>query len=195
MLPGQAPGLHLADKGHEQAGAAAERIAALAKAPTAVYTSPLERTRETAAPIARALGLRVRTAPGLVEVDVGDWTEKSLTRLYRKPEWPTVQRWPVGFRFPGGESFAEMSVRAMDTILDLVAEHPGETIVAVSHADPIKAIVAAAAGMPRRPVAAAGHFALFDLGPPLHRRWPCGAVHELHGLVERAGAVVTGRPR
>jgi probable phosphoglycerate mutase len=148
MLPGQAAGLHLADKGHEQAGAAAERIAALSKAPTAVYASPLERTRETAAPIARALGLRVRTAPGLVEVDVGDWTEKPLARLYRRPEWPTVQRWPSGFRFPGGESFAEMSVRSMDTVLDLVTEHPGETIVAVSHADPIKAIVAAAAGMP-----------------------------------------------
>ena len=50
-----------------------------------------------------------------------------------------MQRWPGGFRFPGGESFAEMSVRAMDAVLGLVAEHPGETIVAVSHADPIKA--------------------------------------------------------
>jgi probable phosphomutase (TIGR03848 family) len=148
MLPGQAAGLHLSEKGHEQAGAAAGRIAALTKPPTAVYASPLERTRETAAPIARALGLRVRTAPGLVEVDVGDWTEKPLTRLYRTKEWPTVQRWPGGFRFPGGESFAEMSVRAMDTVLGLVAEHPGQTIVAVSHADNIKAIVAASAGMP-----------------------------------------------
>ena len=148
MLPGRAGGLHLSEKGRAQAEAAAGRIAALAKAPSAVYASPLERTRETAAPIARALGLRVRTAPGLVEVDVGDWTEKPLSRLYRAREWPTVQRWPSGFRFPGGESFAEMSVRAMDAVLGLVAEHPGETIVAVSHADPIKAIVAAAAGVP-----------------------------------------------
>jgi len=60
----------------EQAGAAAGRIAALTKAPTAVYASPLERTRETAAPIARALGLRVRTAPGLLEVDVGDLAQR-----------------------------------------------------------------------------------------------------------------------
>jgi probable phosphoglycerate mutase len=131
-----------------QAAAAAERIALLGKAPAAVYASPLERARETAAPIARALGLRVRTAPGLVEVDVGQWTEKPLTRLYRTREWPTVQRWPAGFRFPGGESFAEMSVRAMDAVLGLVADHPGQTIVAVSHADPIKAIVAASAGVP-----------------------------------------------
>ncbi len=148
MLPGRAGGLHLSEKGRAQAAAAAERIAALTKAPRAVYASPLERTRETAAPIAKVLGLRVRTAPGLVEVDVGDWTEKPLARLYRAKEWPTVQRWPGGFRFPGGESFAEMSVRSMDAVLALVADHPGETIVAVSHADPIKAIVAAAAGVP-----------------------------------------------
>jgi len=148
MLPGRAGGLHLSEKGRAQAVAAAERIGSLTKAPGAVYASPLERTRETAAPIAKALGLRVRTAPGLVEVDVGDWTEKPLARLYRAKEWPTVQRWPGGFRFPGGESFAEMSLRSMDAVLALVADHPGETIVAVSHADPIKAIVAASAGVP-----------------------------------------------
>jgi probable phosphoglycerate mutase len=148
LLPGRAGGLHLSEKGRAQAAAAAERIAALTTPPSAVYASPLERARETAAPIARALGLRVRTAPGLLEVDVGDWTEKPLARLSRSKEWPTVQRWPQGFRFPGGESFAEMSLRSMDAVLALVAEHPGETIVAVSHADPIKAIVAAAAGVP-----------------------------------------------
>jgi probable phosphoglycerate mutase len=59
-----------------------------------------------------------------------------------------VQRWPSGFRFPQGESFADLSVRTTDTLLRLVAKHPGETIVAVSHADPIKAAVAAAAGVP-----------------------------------------------
>jgi broad specificity phosphatase PhoE len=186
--PRPGPGLHLADKGHEQAGAAAERIAA--------WPSPDRRLRVTAGAHARDRGphrpgarLRVRTAPGLVEVDVGDWTEKSLARLYKTKEWPTVQRWPGGFSFPGGESFAEMSVRSMDTVLDLVAEHPGETIVAVSHADPIKAIVAAAAGMPldlmqRLVISPCSISALlFTAGGP------CRAVHELHGLAERAGAV------
>jgi probable phosphomutase (TIGR03848 family) len=148
VLPGQAAGLHLSERGRAQAAAVAERIGALGKAPTAVYASPLERTRETAAPIARALGVRVRTAPGLLEVDVGEWTEKPLARLSRTPQWATVQRWPTAFRFPGGESFAELSVRSMDAVLCLVAEHPGQTIVAVSHADPIKAVMAAAAGIP-----------------------------------------------
>ncbi len=147
-LPGRAPGLHLAEKGRAQAEAVAERIAAMERRPTAVYASPLERTRETAAPIASALGLRVRTAPGLIEADVGEWTEKSLRRLARTKEWSNVHRWPGGFRFPGGESFADVSVRGMAAVLGLVARHPGQSIVAVSHADPIKAIVAASAGVP-----------------------------------------------
>ncbi|HUD17302.1 MAG TPA: histidine phosphatase family protein [Acidimicrobiales bacterium] len=148
VLPGRARGLHLADEGRAQANQVAQRIAALAKPPVAVYASPLERTKETAAPIAAALGLRVRTARGLIECDVGTWTGAELKNLAKTPEWSAVQRWPGGFTFPGGESFADLSTRSSQAVLSLVAEHPGETIVAVSHADPIKAVVAAAAGTP-----------------------------------------------
>jgi probable phosphoglycerate mutase len=145
VLPGRAPGLHLADKGREQAEAAAERIAGLKKV-TAVYASPLERTRETAAPIAKRLGLRVRSERGLLECDFGDWTGAELKKLYKLPEWRTVQSYPSGFRFPAGESFAEMQSRIGGAITKLVAAHPGETIVAVSHADPIKSAVSSALG-------------------------------------------------
>ena len=169
----------------------AERIAALPKAPTAVYASPLERTRETAAPIARALGLRVRTAPGLLELDVGEWTEKPLARLFRDKEWPKVQRWPSGFRFPGGESFAEMSARAMDAVVDLVAAASGRDHrrrLARRHhqGDPGRR-----GGHPARPDAAARRVALLGLRRPLHRRRPHGAVHQLHRCARRAGRVVT----
>jgi probable phosphoglycerate mutase len=144
-LPGRAPGLHLSDQGRAQAEAVAERIASLPKV-AAVYASPLERTRETAAPIARALGLRTRAHRGLLECDFGTWTGASLARLRKKPEWSTVQRYPSGFRFPDGESFAEMQGRITGTLADLCAAHRGATIVAVSHADPIKAALAAALG-------------------------------------------------
>lgn len=145
VLPGRAKGLHLADKGRDQAGAAGQRIGALGKV-AAVYASPMERTQETAAPIAKACGLRVRTHKGLVECDFGDWTGKKLADLRKLPEWRTVQRYPSGFRFPKGESFGEMQTRMVDAIGELVANHPGETIVAVSHADTIKAAVASAMG-------------------------------------------------
>lgn len=147
-LPGRAPGLHLSEQGRAQAEAVAQRILTLPSRPVAVYASPLERTRETAAPIARALGLRVRTDRGLIELDAGSWTGASLKDLARRKEWWTVQRWPAGFRFPGGESFSELSTRTVTAVLRLVAAHPGQTVVAVSHADPIKAIVANAAGTP-----------------------------------------------
>lgn len=147
-LPGHAAGLHLADEGRAQAERAAERIAALTKRPVAVYASPLERTRETAAPIARALGLRVRSEHGLIDSDTGEWTGSRLTRVTKKPEWARVSRWPSGFRFPGGESFAEVAARANDTLVRLAGLHPGETFVAVSHADTIKLLVATAAGIP-----------------------------------------------
>ena len=113
---------------------------------TAVYASPLERTRETAAPIAKALGLKVHVQRGLLECDFGEWTGRPLKELSKLPEWQTVQRYPSGFRFPGGESFAAMQARIVDTVTTLVARHPGEAVVAVSHADPIKAAVAEAMG-------------------------------------------------
>ena len=157
VLPGRATGLHLAEEGLRQAEAVAARIAELHRARTAkdaahgiaaVYASPMERTRETAAPIAKALGLRVRQRRGLIECDFGDWTGRKLADLGKLPEWKTVQRHPAGFRFPHGESFSEMQTRMVDTINDLVADHPGQSIVAVSHADTIKAAVAQALGTP-----------------------------------------------
>ncbi len=149
VLPGRAPGLHLSDEGRGQADAVAERIVALQgpkRSVAAVYASPLERTRETAAPIAAALGLRVRRHKGLLECDFGDWTGGELKALAKTPEWRVVQRHPSGFRFPGGESFTEMQTRVVGAIDRLRAEHQGQTIVAVSHADPIKAAVAHAMG-------------------------------------------------
>jgi probable phosphoglycerate mutase len=161
----------LAEAGRTQAQTVAERLAEWAKAPTAhtngaatrprkppkskppappritaVYASPLERTQETAAPIAAALGLRVKVERGLVECDFGAWTGGQLKDLAKLPEWTTVQRYPSGFRFPDGESFAGMQSRMMETVAELCARHRGEVVVAVSHADPIKAAVADAMG-------------------------------------------------
>ncbi len=147
VLPGRAPGLHLSDRGQQQAEQAAERIAALGKDRIgAVYASPMERARETAAPIARAVGRRVRVFEGLNECDFGKWTGRRLSDLRRRRDWHQVQRTPSSFRFPGGESFAEMHARMTGAVQSLVARHPGSTVVAVSHADTIKAAVSHASG-------------------------------------------------
>ena len=144
-LPGRAPGLHLAEDGIRQAERAAERIAELERV-DALYCSPLERTRETAAPIGTALKMRPKVERGLLECDFGDWTGAKLKDLFKLPEWRTVQQAPSTFRFPNGESFTEMQVRIVGALDRLRARHPGGTIVCVSHADPIKAAVAHAMG-------------------------------------------------
>lgn len=145
VLPGRAAGLHLADEGRAQADIAAERIGAL-KRVDAIYSSPLERAKETAAPIAKTRGLRTKIDRGLFECDFGEWTGSELKKLMKLPEWGTVQRAPSTFRFPGGESFTEMQTRMVSTLDRLRVAHPGGTIVCVSHADTIKAAVAHALG-------------------------------------------------
>lgn len=147
LLPGRRRGLHLSDEGRRQAESLAARLAPL---PTlaAIYSSPLERARETVAPLAKARGLAVRVEPGLLESDLGAWTGLSLKRAARRPEWPIVQRHASAFRFPGGESFVEMQARMAGTVGRLVERHRGGTIVVASHADPIKTLVAHALGTP-----------------------------------------------
>lgn len=145
LLPGRAPGLHLSENGQAQANAVGERLAAVPKI-AAIYASPLERTRETAAPLAAALNMKVKVDKGLLEVDIGEWTGLDFKTVRKAPEWKQVHQYPSGFRFPGGESFVEMQTRMVSALERLRAAHPGETIVAVSHADTIKAAVAHALG-------------------------------------------------
>ncbi|HVA52139.1 MAG TPA: histidine phosphatase family protein [Acidimicrobiales bacterium] len=148
VLPGREPGLHLTERGLAQAHDLATRMKELTKKPTALYVSPLERTRETAAPLAKALGLRPVLERGLLECDFGTWTGKKLATLARRAEWRAVQHAPSTFRFPEGESFAEMQRRVWTTLEKLAARHRNRTIVVVSHADPIKTAVTYALGVP-----------------------------------------------
>lgn len=147
MLPGRARGLHLAESGLEEARRTGERLARLGSV-CAVYASPLERARETAAAVAAAVGLEVVIERSLIECDFGEWTGAELAKLAELPEWSTVQRNPSGFRFPGGESFTEVQGRMARAVESFRSRHPGEVVVAVSHADPIKIAVGDALGVP-----------------------------------------------
>jgi probable phosphomutase (TIGR03848 family) len=145
LLPGRAKGLHLSDTGKQEALVVAERLSKIKKV-AAIYASPLERARETAAPIAKALKQKVIINKGLLECDFGDWTGEELAKLMKLPEWSNVQRAPSTFRFPKGESFTEMQTRMVSTLDDLRKKHSGGVVICVSHADPIKAAVAHAMG-------------------------------------------------
>lgn len=151
VLAGRSPGVALDDVGHQQAVAAAERLAG---APVrAIVTSPLQRCRQTAAAVAGPHdGLAPTTHAGLVECGYGEWTGRSLAELAKEPLWRIVQDQPTAVRFPGGESMVEMAARAQQAIRDLDREigqlhGPQAVWVAVSHGDVIKAILADALGM------------------------------------------------
>jgi|TARA_B100001741_G_scaffold239706_1_gene200711 probable phosphomutase (TIGR03848 family) len=147
ILPGRTKGLHLSDLGKEQAEKVASHLSSL-NSISAVYSSPMERTFETAKPIAKAFGKSVLKHQGLIEADFGKWTGRKLSELRKLKDWEKVQKNPSLFRFPDGESFMEMQSRMVTTVTNICENHRGEIIVAVSHADTIKAFLTAALGTP-----------------------------------------------
>jgi probable phosphomutase (TIGR03848 family) len=146
-LAGRLPGVRLNEKGRQQAAMLAEK---LKEAPIkAIYSSPLERTMETAAPMADVLKLEVVPRAGLLEVDFGEWQDKTLKSLRRLKLWKTVQGTPSLMRFPGGETFADAQHRVVNELLYLCAKHePKDLFVCVSHSDLIKLAVAYFIGLP-----------------------------------------------
>lgn len=139
-LAGWIPGVHLNEKGQQQAQAAAQRLAALPV--KAVYSSPVTRCLETAAYIAGTHQLAILQLEAVGEVRYGEWEGKQIKKLAKKPEWQRVQFFPSRFRFPAGESLREVQVRAVEALETISREHDKETVVVVSHADVIKLIVA-----------------------------------------------------
>ena len=146
-LAGRQPGVHLNQKGKEQAD---QLAAALSGLPIrAVFASPLERTQETAAPIARAHDLNIETLPELNEIDFGNWQGKGLENLRKGRYWKQVQEHPADFRFPKGESFAEAQLRMVNCLMQISdAYAKDDLVVCVGHSDMIRLAVAHFLAMP-----------------------------------------------
>ena len=152
VLAGRTSGVVLDEVGHQQAAEVAARVAGVPL--RTVLTSPLRRCRQTALALVanRVDACPIQVEPGLVECGYGEWTGKSLRELSKDKLWGAVQQQPSAVRFPGGESMSEMSARAVGAIRSWDArmgtEHGSEAVwAAVSHGDPIKAILADALGM------------------------------------------------
>jgi probable phosphomutase (TIGR03848 family) len=151
-LAGRLPDVHLDEVGTEQAARVGARIAAVPLAD--LVTSPLERCRETAQAISRAHPCRPRTRTdrGLLECDYGDWQGRALKELTREKLWKSVQGQPSRVGFPGGETLPEMQARTVAAVrrrdAQVEAEHGADAVwVAVSHGDPLKAVLADALAM------------------------------------------------
>jgi probable phosphoglycerate mutase len=143
-LTGWQRGVHMNARGRREAERLVERLEGVPI--DAIWTSPLERCRETAAPLARDRGLSPIVHRELIEVDYGDWTGRSIAQLRRTRLWRSVMHAPSTVRFPGGESMLEVQARMVDAAMNLVEAHPGGIVMAVSHADPIRLLVTHLAG-------------------------------------------------
>ncbi len=147
-MAGRLPGVHLNEKGQQQAQALAE---ALRSVPIkAVYSSPLERAMETATPIASVRKLQIIRESNLMETDIGKWQGKSWKALRLTKVWKIVQNSPSRFRFPEGESFPETQTRIAGALEQMIKRQskPQDIIVVVFHADPIKLAVSYFLGLP-----------------------------------------------
>lgn len=145
-LTGRTPGVSLDDAGVLAAQRTAENLSGLTI--KTVFSSPLERTMETASIIGDRHDLAPIVEEGVNEIDFGSWAGRSFGQLRRTKLWKTVQTVPARARFPGGESFFEAQHRAVSAC-DAIAAAAGRTTVAVvSHSDVIKLIVSHYLGQP-----------------------------------------------
>jgi probable phosphomutase (TIGR03848 family) len=149
VLAGRSPGVGLDAPGTEQAAALVDRLAKLPLA--AVVTSPLQRCRDTLAPLLAERKLAATVDDRLAEVDYGSWTGRELRELVKEPLWRVVQQHPSAAVFPDGEGLATVQARSVAAIREqdarISAEHGAEAVwLACSHGDVIKALLADALG-------------------------------------------------
>ena len=135
----------MTDLGREQARELADRLATTEL--DAVYSSDLERARETAAIVAELHGLPVRELSDLREVDVGSWS--GLTRAEAEELFPAAfRRWTAGGEgWDDGETYEQLSERVMRAVLEIAARHPDDRVLLVAHGGSIRAVHAAALGV------------------------------------------------
>jgi probable phosphomutase (TIGR03848 family) len=145
-LAGWTKGVSLNAAGQKQAQALVQRLKPVPI--KHIYSSPLERARETAAPLAEARGLKVVIREGLGEVGYGQWTGQSLKRLARMKLWRVVQGLPSAMQFPDGETIRGAQLRLVDELEKIARAHLKDMVAVVSHSDPIKLAVAFYLGMP-----------------------------------------------
>lgn len=139
-LAGRTPGVHLNAQGQREAEDMARRTAHIPL--EAIYSSPLERATDTADALARCHQLPVQIIPGLLEGDAGEWTGKKLSELNGTDTWKAIQTKPIGVKLPGGESIDEVQTRMVAAIQEIRKKHPDGIVAIVSHADPLKSVVA-----------------------------------------------------
>jgi broad specificity phosphatase PhoE len=145
-LAGRSDAAQLSPLGSEQVHRIVQSIRRLPI--SAIYSSPVLRTRETADVLAQALQLPIQTSEALSEVDFGDWAGRPIAELRDQPAWRGWNQFRSGTRAPAGELMLETQARIVAEMLRLRVRHHGEYVALVSHGDVIKSAVAYFLGVP-----------------------------------------------
>lgn len=146
ILAGHQPGVDLDERGIEQATALAAKFAVPEL--KAIISSPVARCQQTASYLSERLDMKITTDERFTEMDFGLWQGRALADLVTEPLWPTVQNHPSQMRFPDGESFEEVGIRAAAAIAHWNDLLQGGSYAVFTHADVIKVIVAQSIGLP-----------------------------------------------
>ncbi len=144
-IPGRVPGLHLSSHGVKQAQRVSEMLSGAGL--DAIYSSPLDRTVETAEPLSRASGLPIQKREQLIEIDFGEWTGCRFEDLEEDFRWKQFHFYRNGCLIPGGELMVQVQSRMVGEVLRIVKNHYGKSVVLFSHNDPVKSVLAFFAGV------------------------------------------------
>jgi broad specificity phosphatase PhoE len=145
-LAGRLPGVFLNEAGRTQA----ERLGRDSRlvGAAALFSSPLERARETIAPLSTSLGLDVLLMEELHEIDFGRWCGCDYKDLETDNDWRSFNLCRSIKRAPGGESLSDVQCRMLRAIENIRHRHTDDEVVVVSHGDPIKALLCWWMGIP-----------------------------------------------
>ena len=174
ILSGRTPGVMLGEAGLAQADRLAERLSA--SAIKRLQASPLDRTMQTARPIAQARGCTIEPVEALNEVDFGDWSGRTFAELSGDPLWFRWNNARSQVTPPGGERMADAQSRIVSHMQEAAQANDGATIAMVTHCDMIRAAVAWVLGL------SLDNLLRFDVDP--------GSV--THVVMDTSGARLTG---
>ncbi len=146
VLAGRMPGVGMTERGRAEIAAVAERLAGETIA--ALYSSPLQRTRESAEIVAARLGLPIEFRDDVIELDFGEWTGATFDSIRADPRWHAWRTQRSLARIPGGESMREVQRRVVEALMEMGERHHHATVAVVSHGDVIRSALLFALGMP-----------------------------------------------
>ncbi|HVV02246.1 MAG TPA: histidine phosphatase family protein, partial [Verrucomicrobiae bacterium] len=114
-----------------------------------IFSSPLERARETAGPLSAKLRLPIETVESFKEIDFAGWTNRKFSDLDKEePSWRQWNAYRSGGWIPGGEAFVEVQARMVLELETLRRKFPEERVAIFSHGDPLRAALQYYLGMP-----------------------------------------------